>query len=67
MEKFPHPICIILGDKDNVIPPSITLNLFAKLPDPKKIILQVGYGHGDWPDSPDLKFWDEALDFIALR
>jgi hypothetical protein len=26
-----------------------------------------GYGHGDWPRSPELPWWDEALDFIAPK
>ena len=48
-------------------PPPLSLNLFAHLPEPKKIILKEGYGHGDWPDSPELAWWDDALDFIAPK
>ena len=31
------------------------------------MILQSGYGHGDWPVEPNLTWWDEALDFIAPK
>jgi pimeloyl-ACP methyl ester carboxylesterase len=67
LEHFPHPVCVMRGDRDETIYPALTLNLFAHLPEPKKMILQSGYGHGDWPDSPDQPFWNEALDFIAPR
>ncbi|HEY0257118.1 MAG TPA: hypothetical protein VGC39_06730, partial [Candidatus Methylacidiphilales bacterium] len=53
------------GDRDEVVPPQLSLNLFARLPNPKKIILQAGYGHGDWPRTSELSWWDEALNFIA--
>jgi pimeloyl-ACP methyl ester carboxylesterase len=67
LEHFRHPICVIRGDIDPVIPPALTLNLFAHLPDPKLMILEKGYGHGDWPDEANLPWWDEALDFIAPK
>ncbi len=65
LEHFHHPVCVIRGDRDPVIPPALTLNLFAHLPDPKLMILQSGYGHGDWPVEPNQSWWDVALDFIA--
>ncbi len=65
LQHFQHPICMLRGDQDQTILPSLSLNLFAHLPEPKKMILMEGYGHGDWPDSPELPWWDEALNFIA--
>ncbi len=67
LEHFRHPICVIRGDIDPVIPAALTLNLFAHLPDPKLMMLEKGYGHGDWPDEANLPWWDEALDFIAPK
>ena len=65
LAHFRHPICVIRGDQDTTIPPALTLNLFAHLPNPRLMILQKGYGHGDWPSEPNLAWWDKALDFIA--
>jgi pimeloyl-ACP methyl ester carboxylesterase len=65
LRHFAHPICVIRGDRDTVIPERLTLDLYAHLPGPKKMILQSGYGHGDWPCEPNLAWWDEALNFIA--
>jgi len=65
LEKFQHPICVVRSDHDEIVPPSLTLNLFAHLPNPKKIILHSNAGHNSWPNSAELKWWDEALDFIA--
>jgi pimeloyl-ACP methyl ester carboxylesterase len=67
LAHFRHPVCVIRGDRDPIIPPALTLNLFAHLPNPKLMILQSGYGHGDWPAEPNLAWWDQALDFIAPR
>jgi len=65
LEHFQHPICVIRSANDEVIPPSLSLNLFAHLPEPKKLIVQPDCGHNDWPSSPGLAWWDEALDFMA--
>jgi pimeloyl-ACP methyl ester carboxylesterase len=67
LEHFRHPICVIRSENDEIIIPALSLNLFAHLPDPKKIILQAGVGHNDWPQSPDLLWWDDALNFIAPK
>jgi len=65
LEHFKHPICVIRSTQDEIIPPTLTLNLFAHLPEPKKMIEQEGYGHNDWPRSPELPWWDDVLNFIA--
>lgn len=65
LEHFQHPICVIRSENDEIIPPPLTLNLFAHLPEPKKMIVQPGCGHNDWPNSPELSWWDDALNFIA--
>ena len=67
LQDFHHPICVIRGDRDGTVPQALTLNLYENLPEPKKMILMEGYGHGDWPSSPELAWWDDALDFIAPR
>jgi pimeloyl-ACP methyl ester carboxylesterase len=67
LEQFKHPICVVRGDQDDVVLPRLTLSLYAKLPEPKKMVVQTGYGHGDWPDNPTLSWWDEVLDFIAPK
>jgi pimeloyl-ACP methyl ester carboxylesterase len=67
LEHFPHPICVICSMKDQILPLPLGLNLFARLPGPKKLILQEGVGHNDWPNSPGLAWWDDALNFIAPR
>jgi fermentation-respiration switch protein FrsA (DUF1100 family) len=56
---------VIAGSADEIVPPWSTQALFAALPDPKKLIIQSGYGHGNWSRAPSEKWWDESLDFIA--
>ncbi len=65
LEHFRHPICVIRSNEDEVIPPPLTLNLYAHLPGPKKLIEFHGRGHNDWPRAPELSWWDDALNFIA--
>ena len=67
LQDFDHPICVIRGDRDDTILPERTLNLYAHLPEPKKMILMAGYGHGDWSYAVNEPWWDEALDFIAPK
>lgn len=67
LQHFAHPICVVRSSDDEVIPPPLTLNLYAHLPDPKKMIVHSGAGHNSWPNSPGLPWWDDALDFIAPR
>jgi pimeloyl-ACP methyl ester carboxylesterase len=56
---------VICSTQDTILPVKLGLNLFDHLPDPKKLILHDGYGHNDWPSSPNLAWWDDALNFIA--
>ncbi|HEV3271757.1 MAG TPA: alpha/beta fold hydrolase [Candidatus Methylacidiphilales bacterium] len=65
LAHFPHPVCVICGTTDPVLPMRLGLNLFDHLSGPKKFISQEGYGHGDWPCEPELTWWDDALNFIA--
>jgi len=67
LEHFQHPVCVLRGDLDDTVPPKLTLNLFAHLRDPKLMILESGYGHGNWSVVPTESWWDEALDFIAPK
>jgi alpha-beta hydrolase superfamily lysophospholipase len=67
LQHFPHPICIVRSSEDEVIPPPLTSNLIAHLPAPKKVITHENAGHNSWPNSPELAWWDEALDFIAPK
>jgi len=64
---FQHPICVIRSENDEIIPPRLSLNLYAHLPEPKKLILQPGVGHNDWPRDANLPWWDDALNFIAPK
>jgi uncharacterized protein len=65
LAHFEHPICVVCSTKDTILPLPLGLNLFALLAGPKKLILQEGCGHNDWPNSPQLTWWDDALNFIA--
>jgi len=65
LQKFPHPICVVCSQNDEVLPVRLGLNLYDHLPGPKKLIVQPDCGHNDWPMGPDLPWWNEALNFIA--
>ena len=65
LKHFRRPICVIYGDQDPTVPPALSLNLFAHLPEPKRLMAMKGSGHGDWPRPP--AWWDEVLNFIAPK
>ena len=67
LPHFGHPICVIRSSEDEIIPPACSINLYNRLPEPKTVIVQDGYGHNDWPRGPELSWWDDALDFIAPK
>jgi alpha-beta hydrolase superfamily lysophospholipase len=67
LQHFAHPVCVIRSSHDEIIPPSLSLNLISHLPEPKKVIVHEACGHNDWPSSPELAWWDDALDFIAPK
>jgi alpha-beta hydrolase superfamily lysophospholipase len=67
LQHFAHPICVLRCEDDTLILPRLSLNLFANLPEPKKIIVFPGVDHNDWPDDPGLPWWDDALNFIAPK
>ena len=67
LQHFPHPICVVRSKEGEVIPPPLADNLYAHLPEPKKLIEFEGCGHNSWPSAPQLGWWDNALDFIAPR
>jgi len=67
LEHFQHPICVIRSAQDELVLPPLTLNLYAHLPEPKKMIVQQGCGHNTWPNEPGLSWWDDALNFIAPK
>ena len=65
LQEFKYPICVVRSEKDSLILPPLSLNLFANLPDPKKMIVHPGADHNTWPADPALSWWDDALNFIA--
>ena len=67
LAHFSHPICVTQSENDEVIPAALTENLYAHLPQTRKLILQKGCGHNDWPNAPELPWWDDALNFIAPK
>jgi len=67
LAHFAHPIFLARSDHDEVIPPPLSLNLYAHLPEPKKELVFQDAGHNSWPGSTPNSWLDEALDFIAPR
>ena len=67
LAHFAHPIFLARSDHDEVIPPRLSMNLYAHLPEPKKEIVFENAGHNDWPGDTPESWLDEALDFIAPR
>ena len=67
LAQFTRPICVTQSENDEVIPGALTENLYAHLPERKKLIVQKNCGHNDWPHAPELAWWDDALNFIAPK
>jgi pimeloyl-ACP methyl ester carboxylesterase len=48
LAHFKHPIFMARSGDDDVIPPKLSINLFANLPEPKKELVFAGAHHNDW-------------------
>ena len=67
LAHFAHPIFLARAEHDEIIPPPLSMNLFAQLPEPKKEIVFENAGHNTWPGTTPDTWLDEALDFIAPK
>ena len=67
LAHFQHPIFLARSDHDEVIPPPLSMNLYAHLPEPKKELVFENAGHNSWPGNTADSWLDEALDFIARK
>lgn len=67
LAHFQHPIFLARADHDQVIPPRLSMNLYAHLPEPKKQIVFENANHNTWPGNTPDTWLDEALDFIAPK
>jgi alpha-beta hydrolase superfamily lysophospholipase len=67
LQHFGHPICVVRGARDDVIPPPLAMNLVRHLPEPKKEIVFPDAGHGGWPYASSAPWWDQVLDFVAPK
>ena len=67
LAHFTHPICLLRADQDEVVPPRLSINLYAHLPEPKKEVVFKNCGHNSWPGETPDSWWDDALDFVAPK
>jgi len=67
LAHFQHPIFLARSGDDDVIPPRLSMHLYATLPEPKKEIVFPGAHHNDWPLVAPPGWLEEALDFIAPK
>jgi alpha-beta hydrolase superfamily lysophospholipase len=67
LAHFAHPIFLARSDHDEIIPPRLSINLYAHLPEPKQELVFANAGHNTWPGTTSASWLDEALDFIAPK
>ena len=56
-----RPVMVIAGDRDDIVPESLSRKLFDAAPDPKRYLLVPGTGHND----PDLVDGDRMLEEVG--
>jgi uncharacterized protein len=64
LAHYKGPVAVIMSKQDEVIPNRLTENLFESLSYPKRLWVFENAGHNDWPNRPDLAWWDEVMDFL---
>jgi pimeloyl-ACP methyl ester carboxylesterase len=65
LKAFGGKIAVVAALQDEVIPIRHARELFALLPEKKKLWLLEGAGHNDWPWQLDVPKWQEIMDFVG--
>lgn len=63
----PVPLLIIHGGKDELIPPSMSQEIFDKAGDPKQLLIVPNMTHGSTLESTDPKVLQEAIAFLSWK
>jgi uncharacterized protein len=61
------PVCVIIAEKDEVIPPHHGKRLFSAIESEKvdtREWIFPGVGHNNWPSSPHEKWWKEVMEHL---
>jgi pimeloyl-ACP methyl ester carboxylesterase len=61
LKNFPHPVLLVVAEKDELIPPECSKILFDSLPGQKKMHIISGAGHNTWLDRVGNTWWKEVL------
>lgn len=64
LEEYKGPVAVIMAKRDEIIPNRLTERFYELLPQPKRRWIFENAGHNDWPNRPELGWWDEVMDFL---
>lgn len=65
MEGFPGRVAVVLAEHDEIVPKRQGLRLYEALSCEKRLWILKGAGHNTWPETTDVSWWREVLDFVA--
>ena len=65
LQDFDGKVAVIMAEKDEIIPNSLTLNLYDNLKAQKSLWRFPEAGHNNLPLETDLPWWNEVMSFIA--
>jgi len=64
LRSFPGRIAVVGAERDEVVPVRHARELFARLPEGKRMWIIKGAGHNDWAMLIDRPQWQEIIDFL---
>ena len=65
LASFQGKIAVVGAARDEVIPIRHARQLFAQLPENKRMWIIDGVGHNDWIMRMDMSKWEEIMDFVS--
>jgi pimeloyl-ACP methyl ester carboxylesterase len=65
LKAFTGPVAVLIAGVDKTIPNRLSLDLYEKIPSPKRLWKFEGSGHNSWPIDPGLQWWGEVMDFVS--
>ena len=65
LKGFRGRIAVVGAEQDEVVPVRHARELFARLPEDKRMWIIEGVGHNDWTLRMDMPKWQEIMDFVG--
>lgn len=65
LKNFKGPLAVVMAEKDEIIPPECSMNLYDSFSGEKRLWISNGEGHNTWNSIATHEFWKAIMAFIS--